>query len=102
MNPPLHGERDGAAGIALADGPANGLIMNTFSARYGQQAAMIGTRESATAYVIHAVESTGAATRADFDIDRIVSTAHALSEDWEVEALQPDTFWRIAATCLTP
>ncbi|MER7449526.1 hypothetical protein ABZ894_04875 [Nocardia beijingensis] len=50
------------------------------------------------AYVIDAVESTGAATRHDFDIDRIVSTAHAMADDWDLEALQPATFWRIASS----
>ncbi|MEU4651392.1 hypothetical protein [Nocardia fluminea] len=58
------------------------------------------TRESAVAFVIDAVESTGAATRNDFDIDRIVTTAHALADDWDLQTLTPDTFWRIAAGCI--
>ncbi|MFD3701666.1 hypothetical protein ACFWUP_00820 [Nocardia sp. NPDC058658] len=58
------------------------------------------SRESAVAFVIDAVESTGAATRNDFDIDRIVSTAHELADDWDLQMLTPDTFWRIAAGCI--
>ncbi|WP_051027008.1 hypothetical protein [Nocardia higoensis] len=60
------------------------------------------TRETAVAFVIDAVESTGAATRNDFDIDRIVSTAHELAEDWDLNSLQPETFWRIASSCIKP
>ncbi|GEM35120.1 hypothetical protein NN3_61270 [Nocardia neocaledoniensis NBRC 108232] len=58
------------------------------------------SRETAVAYVIDAVESTGAATRNDFDIDRIVTTAHELADDWDLQTLTPDTFWRIAAGCI--
>lgn len=58
------------------------------------------SRESAVAFVIDAVESTGAATRNDFDIDRIVTTAHELADDWDLQMLTPDTFWRIAAGCI--
>ncbi|WP_410877168.1 hypothetical protein [Nocardia sp. A7] len=58
------------------------------------------SRESAVAFVIDAVESTGAATRNDFDIDRIVSTAHELADDWDLQTLTADTFWRIAAGCI--
>ncbi|MEV6061373.1 hypothetical protein ACIA5E_01430 [Nocardia asteroides] len=58
------------------------------------------SRETAVAYVIDAVESTGAATRNDFDIDRIVTTAHELADDWDLQLLAPDTFWRIAAGCI--
>lgn len=58
------------------------------------------SRESAVAFVIDAVESTGAATRNDFDIDRIVTTAHDLADDWDLQTLTPDTFWRIAAGCI--
>lgn len=100
MNPPLHGGRLGPAETALAELPANGLIMNTISSARTGHPAVLNTRETATAYVIDAIESTGAATRADFDIDRIVRTAHAMTDDWDFEALQPDTFWRIASTCL--
>ena len=48
----------------------------------------------------HAVESTGAATRDDFDIDRIVATAHAMVNDWDFDAMQPEAFWRIASSCI--
>ncbi|MFC4128185.1 hypothetical protein [Nocardia rhizosphaerae] len=58
------------------------------------------SRETAVAFVIDAVESTGAATRNDFDIDRIVSTAHELADDWDLQTLTPDTFWRIASGCI--
>ncbi|MFF0543624.1 hypothetical protein ACWEVD_25765 [Nocardia thailandica] len=58
------------------------------------------SRETAVAFVIDAVESTGAATRNDFDIDRIVTTAHELADDWDLQTLAPDTFWRIAAGCI--
>ncbi|MFC4372686.1 hypothetical protein ACFO5K_01130 [Nocardia halotolerans] len=58
------------------------------------------SRETAVAFVIDAVESTGAATRNDFDIDRIVSTAHEMADDWDLQVLAPDTFWRIAAGCI--
>jgi hypothetical protein len=58
------------------------------------------SRETATRFVIDAVESTGAATREDFDIDRIVTTAHELMNDWEFHAMQPEAFWRIASSCI--
>lgn len=60
----------------------------------------IYSRETATCFVIDAVESTGAATRDDFDIDRIVTTAHALVNDWDFDTMQPETFWRIASSCI--
>ncbi|MFQ6329001.1 MULTISPECIES: hypothetical protein [unclassified Nocardia] len=97
MDQPLHGGRLGIADAALADQPANGTNMSTPSSRSGQRPAAL-TRETAVAFVIHAVESTGAATRHDFDIDRIVTTAHAMADDWDLEVLQPDAFWRIAST----
>ncbi len=58
----------------------------------------IYSRETATRFVIDAVESTGAATRDDFDVERIVTTAHAMVNDWNFTSLQPDAFWRIAST----
>jgi hypothetical protein len=58
------------------------------------------SRETATRFVIDAVESTGAATRDDFDIERIVTTAHAMVNDWNLHALQPEAFWRIASSCI--
>ncbi|QIS19682.1 hypothetical protein F6W96_16685 [Nocardia terpenica] len=60
----------------------------------------IYSRETATRFVIDAVESTGAATRDDFDIDRIVTTAHAMVNDWDFHAMQPEAFWRIASSCI--
>ncbi|MFD6396865.1 hypothetical protein [Nocardia sp. NPDC060249] len=79
--------------------------MNNTTGRFGlADRAHPGTarwsRESAVAFVIDAVESTGAATRNDFDIDRIVTTAHELADDWDLQTLSPDTFWRIAAGCI--
>jgi len=98
MDQPLHGGRLGIAEAALADQPANGITtMSTPSTRSGQRSTAY-SRETAVAFVIDAVESTGAATRHDFDIDRIVTTAHAMADDWDLEALQPDTFWRIASS----
>ncbi|TCJ97019.1 hypothetical protein [Nocardia alba] len=73
-----------------------GLADRTATAAGAAQA----SRESAVAFVIDAVESTGAATRNDFDIDRIVTTAHDLADDWDLQTLTPDTFWRIAAGCI--
>jgi hypothetical protein len=58
------------------------------------------SREAATRFVIDAVESTGAASRDDFDIDRIVTTAHSLVNDWDFHVMQPEAFWRIASTCI--
>ncbi|MEU7764922.1 hypothetical protein AB0B25_07340 [Nocardia sp. NPDC049190] len=52
------------------------------------------------AYVIDAVESTGAATRDDFDIERIVTTVHAMADDWDFTTLQRATFWRITSSCI--
>ncbi|MBC7302995.1 MAG: hypothetical protein H5T78_18865 [Nocardia sp.] len=82
--------------------------MNNTTGRFGladhaaitHPATAAWSRESAVAFVIDAVESTGAATRNDFDIDRIVSTAHELADDWDLQMLTPDTFWRIAAGCI--
>ncbi|MFD3507979.1 hypothetical protein [Nocardia sp. NPDC058666] len=82
--------------------------MNSTNGRYGLADRAAAThpeharwsRESAVAFVIDAVESTGAATRNDFDIERIVSTAHELADDWDLQTLTPDTFWRIAAGCI--
>jgi hypothetical protein len=96
MDQPLYGGRLGVADAALAYQPANGTTMST-PASPGHRTTAV-SRETAVAFVIHAVESTGAATRNDFDIDRIVSTAHAMADDWDLEALQPATFWRIAST----
>ena len=77
--------------------PANGIDMSTFGVRDGSLRAG-SSRETAVEFVIDALESTGAATRDDFDIDQIVTTVHALSDDWDFRSLQPDTFWRVAST----
>ena len=82
--------------------------MNNTTGRYGladraatdHRGTAGSSRESAVAFVIDAVESTGAATRNDFDIDRIVTTAHALADDWDLQMLTPEAFWRIAAGCI--
>ncbi|MBF6300099.1 hypothetical protein IU459_21505 [Nocardia amamiensis] len=99
MEQPLAGGRLGPADAALADQPASDRTMSTYSARSGHTTTTF-SRETAVAYVIDAVESTGAATRHDFDIERIVTTAHAMADDWDLDALQPATFWRIASSCI--
>lgn len=71
--------------------------MNTLSGRNGHPITT-SSRETAVEFVIDAIESTGAATRHDFDIDRIVSTMHGLSDDWDFNTLQSATFWRIASS----
>ncbi|MEU7632558.1 hypothetical protein AB0C34_21615 [Nocardia sp. NPDC049220] len=73
--------------------------MSTPSARSGQTTTAF-SRETAVAYVIDAVESTGAATRHDFDIERIVTTVHAMADDWDFTTLQRTTFWRITSSCI--
>lgn len=97
MNQPLSGARLGIAAAALVDQPANGTKMSTPSARSGQRNTAY-SRETAVAFVIDAVESKGAATRHDFDIDRIVTTAHDVVDDWDFHTMQPSTFWRIASS----
>ncbi|GAA5049572.1 hypothetical protein [Nocardia callitridis] len=71
--------------------------MNSPSASIGHPNTA-SSRETAVAFVVDAVESTGAATRHDFDIDQIVTIAHSMAEDWDISALQPVAFWRIAST----
>ena len=58
------------------------------------------TSESATAYVIAALEAKGTATREDFDVPGIVAASHALAESWDLGTLERTTFWSIAATHL--
>ncbi|TCJ96627.1 hypothetical protein [Nocardia alba] len=58
------------------------------------------TKESATVYVISALESKGTATRDDFDVAGIVSTFRDLIDGWDFRLLERDTFWRIASTYL--
>lgn len=97
MEQPLFGGRLESADTPLADQPANGKSMSTQSARSGRTDTAF-SRETAVAYVIDAVESTGAATRHDFDIDRIVTTVHAMADDWDFDTLQRATFWRITSS----
>ncbi|MFI9508544.1 hypothetical protein [Nocardia sp. NPDC052566] len=99
MDQPLPGGRLGIAEAALADHPVNGTNMSTPSTRSDHRGSTF-SRETAVAFVIDAVESTGAATRHDFDIERIVSTAHAVVDDWDFNTLQPAMFWRIASSCI--
>ncbi|WP_431953085.1 hypothetical protein [Nocardia lijiangensis] len=61
---------------------------------------MSETWESATAYVIAALEAKGTATRDDFDVPAIVATTRDLAEGWDFRAIENATFWRIAATFL--
>ncbi|MFI6869038.1 hypothetical protein [Nocardia sp. NPDC050406] len=63
---------------------------------------MTHTAETATDYVITAVEAKGTATRHDFDIPSIVTTTHYLTESWDFDSVDPNTFWNIAATFLRP
>jgi hypothetical protein len=58
------------------------------------------TNESATAYVIAALEAKGTATRDDFDVPGIVAASHAIAESWDLGSLERTTFWSIAATHL--
>ncbi|WP_246023247.1 hypothetical protein [Nocardia yunnanensis] len=55
------------------------------------------TREVAVAYVIHALEAKGTATRDDFDVNGIVTASHAITEDWDFAAMERSLFWGIAA-----
>jgi hypothetical protein len=56
------------------------------------------TSESATAYVIAALEAKGTATREDFDVPGIVAASHAIAESWDLGSLERTTFWSIAAS----
>ncbi len=58
------------------------------------------TRESATAYVISALESKGTATRDDFDVAGIVATFRDLIDGWDFRLLEREMFWRVASTYL--
>lgn len=55
------------------------------------------TRDTATAYVIDAIEATGAASRWDFDINAIVTVSHAVAEGWDFSSMEEEIFWRIAS-----
>ncbi|WP_067832859.1 hypothetical protein [Nocardia lijiangensis] len=61
---------------------------------------MSDTWESATAYVINALEAKGTATRDDFDVAAIVAATRGLAESWDFRAIENATFWRIAACFL--
>ncbi|MFJ4651952.1 hypothetical protein ACIP5Y_11845 [Nocardia sp. NPDC088792] len=58
------------------------------------------TAETATAFVITAVEAKGTASRHDFDIPAIVTATHSLTETWDFHAVDQNMFWNIAATFL--
>ena len=94
---PLFGSSNPRRDTTPVNRPANGIDMSAYGVR-NAPAGTDSTRETAVEFVIDAVESTGAATRDDFDIDQIVTTVHALADDWDFRALQPDTFWRVAST----
>lgn len=64
------------------------------------QPSSILARDTATRFVIERVESTGAATQDDFDIDMIVTTAHQQTNDWNLQAMPSADFWRIASICI--
>ncbi|MET8774619.1 hypothetical protein AB0H49_19670 [Nocardia sp. NPDC050713] len=61
---------------------------------------MSETWESATAYVINALEAKGTATRDDFDVPAIVAATRDIAEGWDFRAIEDATFWRIAASFL--
>jgi hypothetical protein len=73
--------------VARSDG---GVAQATLPARAGD-------RQSATAYVIDAIEATGAASRHDFDVDAIVTVSHAVAECWDFSSIEQEIFWRIAS-----
>lgn len=58
------------------------------------------TCESATAYVIAALEAKGTATREDFDVPAIVAATRDIADSWDFGSIETSTFWRIAATFL--
>ncbi|WP_431971876.1 hypothetical protein [Nocardia sp. bgisy134] len=61
---------------------------------------MSETWESATAYVIAALEGKGTATRDDFDVPAIVAATRDIAESWDFRIIEDATFWRIAASFL--
>ncbi|MFC9997215.1 hypothetical protein [Nocardia sp. NPDC127526] len=56
------------------------------------------TAETATAYVITALEERGTATRDDFDIPAIVTVTHTLTDTWDFHSVDRSLFWNVAAT----
>ncbi|PXX64305.1 hypothetical protein DFR70_105490 [Nocardia tenerifensis] len=61
---------------------------------------MSDSLESATAYVIEALEAKGTATRYDFDVSGIVAESHAVANSWDFRTIENATFWGIAARFL--
>ncbi|MEU1205683.1 hypothetical protein [Nocardia sp. NPDC005825] len=59
---------------------------------------MSHTVETATAYVIAALEAKGTASRDDFDVSGIVSATHNITQTWDFRAVARERFWGIAAT----
>jgi hypothetical protein len=55
------------------------------------------SHDTAVAYVIQALEATGCATRADFNVDAIVGVSHAIADSWDFETIEPEIFWRIVS-----
>ncbi|MFI9509776.1 hypothetical protein [Nocardia sp. NPDC052566] len=53
--------------------------------------------ESATEYVIAALEAKGSATRDDFDVAAIVAASREIADGWDFGAIERATFWRIAS-----
>ncbi|MEV0685479.1 hypothetical protein AB0I35_16600 [Nocardia sp. NPDC050378] len=58
------------------------------------------TRESATAYVVSALEAKGTATRDDFDVAGLVAAFRDIAGGWDFRSMEQETFWRIASTHL--
>ncbi|MFI6041275.1 hypothetical protein ACIA8C_06550 [Nocardia sp. NPDC051321] len=63
---------------------------------------MSDSLESATAYVIEALEAKGTATRYDFDVSGIVAESHAIANGWNFRTIEDTTFWGIVARFLRP
>ncbi|RJO75062.1 hypothetical protein D5S18_16895 [Nocardia panacis] len=61
---------------------------------------MYETCESATEYVIAALEGKGSASREDFDVAAIVAASRVVAQSWDFDSIAPETFWRIAAAYL--
>lgn len=56
--------------------------------------------ESATNYVITALEAKGTATREDFDVPAIVAAARDIADSWDFRDIEQATFWRIVSNFL--
>jgi hypothetical protein len=50
--------------------------------------------------VIAALEAKGSATRHDFDVPAIVAATHDITDSWDFQSIEGETFWRIAASYL--